>query len=69
MPFAIYALFFWRDRGRKRFFLILLSECSNSHFNWICRALKQEQPVLPVNSDSVVIDCKRSLPQSSARGK
>lgn len=70
MPFAILLFFFFlRDRGRKRFLLILLFVCSNSHFNWICRALKQEQPVLHVNSDGVVIDCKRSLPQSSAREK
>lgn len=52
-------LFFWRDEGRKRFFLILLSAmCSNSNFNWICSALNQgENPVLPVNFESVSTDC------------
>lgn len=58
MPFATYALF-WRDRGRKRYLLILLSAmCSNSDFNWICSALKQgENLVLPVNFENVSIDC------------
>lgn len=57
MPFAIYALF-WRDRGRKRFLLILLSAmCSNSNFNWICCALKQgENPILPFNFENVSTD-------------
>ena len=58
MPFAIYALF-WRDGGRKRFLLVLVSAmCSSSNCNWICSALKQgENPVLPVNFENVSIDC------------
>lgn len=59
MQFGIYALFFLRDRGRKRFLLILLSAlCSNST-NWICSALRQgEYTVLPVNLGKVGIDCR-----------